>query len=58
MVSTGRRKNRLRAGVDRQAPQQPIKTLFANTNSTPAWLSDANIDAFMASVDAPEAVLV
>lgn len=31
--------------------------LFANANSTPEWLSDGNIDAFMATVDVSEAVL-
>jgi len=37
--------------------KKATKTLFANANSTPEWLSDANIDAFMASVDAPATVL-
>jgi len=48
----------LRAEVAGWPRKTTGKTLFANANSTPEWLSDDNIDVFMATVDSTEAVLV
>jgi len=42
-------KNKLRAGVDRQAPFKPIKKLFANANSNDVDMSVSDLEAAFAA---------
>ena len=40
-------------------PKTPGTNLTANAqNDAPEWLSDDNVEAFMASIESPEAALV
>ena len=58
LVSTGSRRDKARV-VGLRGHVKTRETQSADQKiSAPEWLSDANIDAFMASVDAPEAALV
>lgn len=53
----GSRRKRARRSWSRRTPQHETKTLVAVKNdNTPDWLSDANIESFMASVDADVAI--
>lgn len=56
MASTGLVKPVLRAGVGRWLRNN--RPPSSNANKHENWLSDENIAAFMATVDAPEAILV
>ena len=58
MESIGCENYQVRAGVDRQAPQQAIKTSIANANEIDHKVNDADLDAFMASIPVFETDLV
>jgi len=49
----GHVKSRLHLGAD-----QKIATPEQGETSSPTWLADAEIEAFMASIEAPDAALV